>query len=117
MKKLLAVILIAIGIVPLNSCDSSQKDNETTVNKMPIDVSILQLFTNPYEYHGKKVRLKGVGNLAFEATSVYLSQEGWYNLTHEKLWLSIPSELIDGEWCYRIGEKLISEENAKEAIP
>ena len=53
-------------------------------------VSIIRLIANPYDYHGKKVRVDGVGNLQFEGNGLYLSENDYiYNLRKNSLWIEL----------------------------
>jgi len=129
MKKTSIIIFIILNIMAVTSCSNSQKNNDASTSlyeqkmnndsineedDMPLYVSIIQLIANPAEYHGKKIAVHGVGNLAFEGTAVYFCIDNWYYVsTKNALWLSIGNEIMDDElWLY-IGDKQISYEEAQ----
>ena len=133
MKKIIIVMFIMLNIIAINACTDTQKndiDNEegsmdlyeqkmnnsdNAEDIIPLEVSIIQLIANPAEYDGKKIAVHGVGNLSYEGTSVYLCEDNWYYLaTKNAIWLSIKTELIDGEWWYCIADKRISYDDAQE---
>lgn len=66
---------------------TTMNDNLNKVDFSAIDVSIIQLIANPSEYHGKKVRVIGVGNLEFEGDGLYLSKDDLKYGTNNSLWL------------------------------
>jgi hypothetical protein len=132
MKKILIVMVIITNIFAMNSCSDSPQlyidsegnnmflsdqkmdniDNEEY--DMILDVSIIQLIANPTEYHGKKIAIKGVGNLGFEDTAVYLCIDNWYHLaTKNAIWINMNWEVADDELWYYINNKRISEEDAQ----
>ena len=114
MKKTSIIIFIMVNMLAMFSCSDEKKNNsENDEDGMPLSVSIIQLIANPAEYHGKKIRVKGVGNLSFEGTSVYLCIDNWYYLANKNaIWVSIDSEIVDNELWYYINGERISEEEA-----
>ena len=57
------------------------------LNKYPLDVSMIQLISNPEKYDGKFVRVKGVGNIEFEGNYISLSKEDWKYHTGNSIWI------------------------------
>ena len=112
MKKIFFTIFIIINIIALTSC-SDQNNSNNDEDIWPLDVSIIQLIANPAEYHGKKIKVRGVGDLSFEGTAVYLCIDNWYYLAGKNaIWVSIGSEIIDNKLWYYINGERISEEEA-----
>ncbi len=55
-----------------------------------IDVSVIQLISNPEKFDGKYVRLIGFVRLEFEGNAIYLHEDDYkYGLTRNGLWLSL----------------------------
>ena len=52
------------------------------------NVSIYQLFGNPDKYHGKFVRVLGVGNIGFESNHLFPDKEAWYQFS-DHIWLEL----------------------------
>ena len=124
MKKIFIIIFIMLSIIAMSSCSDKKKNSDNEEDSIwPLDVSIIQLIANPAEYHGKKIQVKGVGNLSFEGTSVYLCIDNWYyGASKNALWLSIEQKFIENEnsvyfedvaWYYLNGE-WISYKDAQE---
>jgi hypothetical protein len=91
----------------------STSNDETEKDEMPLRVPFIQLIANPAEYHGKKVKVKGVGNLSFEGTELYLCIDNWYYLSGDAIWLNIPWEVVDYELWFYINGVWISEKEAQ----
>jgi len=126
MKKIVVVaIFILTNIIAMNSCFGFQTNDEennengifppeqTAEYEMPLSVPFIRLIANPAEYHGKKIRVKGVGNLSFEGTAVYLCIDNWYYLSRDAIWVNIPQEVVDNKLWYYINGERISEEEAQ----
>jgi len=132
MKKTFIIIFIVVNIIVMNSCSDWQKnngdndENSTSLSEprmdninndediMPLEASIIQLIANPSEYHGKKIMVKGIGNLKYEDTSVYLCIDSWYYLaTKNALWVDIDLEVNNNELWFNINGKRISEKDAQ----
>jgi len=91
----------------INSIDNDGED-------FPLYVSIIKLIANPDEYHGKKIRIYGVGNIEFEGTAVYLCIDNWYYFVSKNaIWVSMEGEIVDNELWYYINGERISYEDAK----
>lgn len=58
-------------------------------NQMPVEVSVIQLIANPEKYHGKTVRVIGVGNLEFEGNCISLSKEDLYYGVGNSIWIEL----------------------------
>ena len=96
------------------SCSDKKSNGNNDKDNITLEVSIIQLIANPAEYHGKKIQIHGVGNLSYEGTSVYLSIDNWYYMSSKNaIWVSMDSEMIDGELWYYINGELISYEDAQ----
>jgi hypothetical protein len=53
-------------------------------------VSIIRLIVNPSDYHGKKVRVYGIGRLQFEGNGLYLSVDDYiYGIHKNGLWIEL----------------------------
>jgi len=114
MKKTLIIIIIILKIIAITACSDKENNIYKEEDIIPLDVSIIQLISNPIEYHEKYIRVIGIGNLEFEGNSVYLCKDSWFNFVSKNaLWLSIGGEIIDDELWYYINGELISEEDAQ----
>lgn len=59
------------------------------------DVSIIQLISNPNEFHGKTVRVIGYARLQFEGEALYLHSDDYkYAISKNGLWLSTTDEIL-----------------------
>ena len=76
------------------------RGSKNSVNDRAETVTMVQLLTTPERYHGKLVRVKGVGNLEFESNCLWLSKEDLAYYTDQHLWI-------------RFGERAISYEEAQ----
>ena len=84
---------------------------------LPVSVSIIRLLANPAEYHGKRVRVDGIVDLAVGRTSLFISREHWCCFSaHNALWLEMEQELIisghvlEEHWYYINGEWILYED-------
>ena len=113
MKKIFVITFIML-IILMTSCSDSKNNGDSEDDGSPLYVSIIQLIANPAEYHEKKIRVKGVGDLSFEGTSVYLCEDNWYYLASKNsIWLSIDQEVIDNNLWYYINGEQISYQDAQ----
>ena len=93
----------ALG-VPVNSNEQKQqveifKESDTkeyyqfgTVDN-PIDLSLINLIATPERFHGKYVRVEGIGNLAFEGNALYFSKDDYeYHHSKNAVWLNVKSD-------------------------
>lgn len=63
-------------------------------------VSMLQLVANVEAFHGKKVRVIGYMNIAFEGNALYLHAEDYeHGLTKNGLWLEVPRDWFATSTC------------------
>ena len=115
MKKIFIIIFILLSIIVITSCSDKKKNSDNEEDSIwPLDVSIIQLIANPTEYHGKNIRVKGVGDLSFEGTSVYLCIDNWYyGASKNAIWVDIDSEIMDNNLRYYINGRLISYDDAQ----
>jgi len=114
MKKTLIIIFIMLNTIALTSCSDSKNNSDNDEDIWPLDVSIIQLIANPSEYHEKKIRVKGVADLSFEGTAVYLCIDNWYYGVYKNaIWLNIDGEIVDNKLWYYINGERISEEEAQ----
>ena len=112
MKKALIVILIMANMLAIVSCSGKNNDGDSDED-IALKVSIIQLIANPAEYHGKKISVRGVGNLSFEGTAVYLCADNWYYLASKNaIWVNMDGEIVDNKLWYYINGERISEEEA-----
>jgi len=96
MRKNLCLLLFLCAAV-FASCAHSERNLNSSdeielnrANHSALGVSIIQLIAHPAEYHGKKVRVIGVGNLEFEGNGVYNSREDWkYAVYKNGLWIEL----------------------------
>ncbi|MDP2942779.1 MAG: hypothetical protein Q8O36_04660 [Candidatus Omnitrophota bacterium] len=57
------------------------------------DVSIINLISNPEQYHGKKGIITGYLNMEFEGNGIYLSKDDYINSIYKNgLWCDIDVE-------------------------
>ena len=62
------------------------------------DVSIIELIATPEKYHGKQVRVVGVGNIDFEGSRLSLSIDDHKQLTGNHIWISLAEgDVLDEE--------------------
>lgn len=61
-------------------------------NNKAVDATMEQLVTNPQKYHGKVVRLIGVGNLALEENSLSANMETYRYRFGNRVWLELGSQ-------------------------
>ena len=90
------------------SCEqnSVSYDNEFDA-KDYTEVSMIDLIANPEKYDGKKVQVKGVGEIMFEDTTLYFSEESHFYLTADQLWLNISNDPNEEDlWWIINGEKI-----------
>lgn len=86
---ILAALLIVLGAV-LGGTALIQRAKAG--NDWPEDVTMVQLLATPERYHGKTVRVIGVGNLEFEGTGLYLHKEDLTYSTGNCLWVELTPE-------------------------
>jgi hypothetical protein len=88
MSKQHCVVALSLLIFLLSSCSSDHDSNLNKVDHSAIEVSIIQVIANPSDYHGQKIRVKGVGNAAYEGNGLYLNKNDWqYRVYTNGLWL------------------------------
>ncbi|MES2109406.1 MAG: hypothetical protein V4577_11690 [Bacteroidota bacterium] len=95
--NLLSVLISVSAMLAACHRPTTAQTNATTVKtdtleteKPPLDVSMISLIANPNKYKGKKVRLIGYLNLAFESDGLYLHEEDYlHGLTKNALWIEI----------------------------
>lgn len=105
MKRYILILFACVFL--LNSCNRTDiPENEY------MRVSMIQLIANPEKYHGKKVEVKGVAQIDFEDTWVYLCEDSWYHYSNEAIWLWIGAEIVDNELWWHINDELISQKEA-----
>ncbi len=71
-----------------------------------IDVTMIELISKPEAYHGKFVRVTGVGYLSFEANFLYLSKEDQKYWTDNCIWIELSDELSYDE-CQKYNGKYV----------
>lgn len=58
-----------------------------------LDVSIINLISNPKKFNGKHIRLEGILEWEFESHSVYLTRDDYnYGITKNAIWLDTNEE-------------------------
>jgi|GEM_PF-937352 len=95
--NLLSVLISVSAMLPACQHPTTAQTNAPAVKtdtleteKPPLDVSMISLIANPDKYKGKKVRLMGYLNLAFESDGLYLHEEDYLRgLTKNALWIDI----------------------------
>lgn len=66
---------------------------ENLYEESAIDVSIIQLISNPDKFDGKYVRLIGYVHLEFEGDAIFLHEDDYkYGLTRNGLWLNLTQD-------------------------
>ncbi len=69
-------------------------DRDEFFDYMNMTVSIIQLISDPTKYHGKMVRVIGVGDIEFESDAVYLHYDDWkYGIGKNGLCISFGKEI------------------------
>jgi starvation-inducible outer membrane lipoprotein len=90
MSKQYCVVALLLLVFLLSSCGF---DHDSSLNKAEygvIEVSIIQLIANPSDYHGQKVRVEGVGHIAFERCGLFLGKDDRkYSICANGLWLEL----------------------------
>ncbi len=67
----------------------SMGDFAMAIDKVPVDVSIIQLIANPEKYHDRFVRVEGYLHNKFEDSGLYLSKEDADHLVgRNSLWIT-----------------------------
>ena len=106
MYKKAIVFFLVIFAIYLCSCSKTESNYQSSdlnaVDRNALDVSIIKLIAAPEKYHGRVVRVIGVGNLEFEGCAVYLSRDDYKYRVHK-----------NGLWI-ELDEKATSYEDAKE---
>jgi len=91
-KKIIAGVLL-IFIIYFSACsnvdDPHIGSGENPADQNALDLSIINLIATPEKYHGKVVRVIGVGNLEFEGNAVYLSREDFKYVSNNGLWIEL----------------------------
>jgi len=92
-KKVVIAIFIMVVIL-LSSCSApvafNNDSGSNAVNQNALDVSIINLIATPEKFHGKIVRVIGVGNLEFEGNAIYLSRDDYeQNISGNSLWIEL----------------------------
>ena len=79
---LLVTVLVALAVV-LSVAFFMQPARDNHIE----DVTMIQLIATPERYHGKLVRVVGVGNLEFEGNAIYLSKDDISYQVYNAVWL------------------------------
>ena len=79
---LLVTVLVALAVV-LSGAFFMQPARDNHIE----DVTMIQLIATPERYHGKLVRVVGVGNLEFEGNAIYLSKDDISYQVYNAVWL------------------------------
>ena len=91
-----------LSIISLNSFSQSnlEKFNSENKNNSPgeaLDVSIIQLISNPEKYDGKIIYVEGFIKIEFEGTALYLHQQDFeHRISKNAIWLNISREDLYG---------------------
>lgn len=89
--SVVSLLLVAVFVL-IPSVQSLIKDREELYNSrygVPVDASIVELIATPERFHGKLVRVIGVGNLEFEGNYISLNTEEWRHFGDHRLWISL----------------------------
>lgn len=90
-KRLTGFLLIFI--LCLSACSKAGDLNigsgENPADQNALDISIINLIATPEKYHGKVVRVIGIGNLEFEGNAVYLSRDDYKYVSSNGLWIEL----------------------------
>ena len=89
-----------------NTSDSQENEPPSHVRFMSgevdleaISVSIINLIATPERYAGKVVRVKGISNIVFDGTAIYLSSDDLrFGFTKNAIWLDIDFEKLGVTW-------------------
>jgi hypothetical protein len=93
MNKFIFVFILAIGLM-YQIGRAKEESKMATHNQEPISVSLIQLISNPNQFEGKRVRVKGYLHLKFEDYSLYLSQaDADYLIGRNSLWIEMGSQV------------------------
>jgi hypothetical protein len=68
-----------------------------SANQQSIQVSLIQLISNPEKYDGKPVRLIGFLRLEFEGNALYLHREDYEQSLPNGIWVDVPKDLSKDE--------------------
>lgn len=90
---ILIELMIAIAVYTAYVCYVKAQNNKNEIRC----VSLVQLLANPQKYHGHRILVDGIGEIAFESNSLYLAKEYYdYRVSQYALWLDL-SEKLTGE--------------------
>lgn len=110
MKKMYCIILV-IMCMAFISCSPNRlnsKADEILISYECIDVSLIQLIANPEEYHGKFIRVIGVGNLEFEGNAVYVNKDDYkYNVFKNGVWIEFGENSLKYEDAVKYNGKYV----------
>lgn len=74
------------------------------------DVSMIQLISDPKQYHNRLVGITGFVNLEFEGNAVYFSQDDYkYGISKNALWIEATEDMKQNpqnysqKYCYMFG--------------
>ena len=68
-----------------------------SANQQSIQVSLIQLISNPEKYDGKPARLIGFLRLEFEGNALYLHREDYEQSLPNGIWVDVPKDLSKDE--------------------
>ena len=93
MLKRITLCILIVLIILLSSCSTpnvpDNSSGQNPANQNALDVSIINLIATPEKYHGKIVRVIGVGNLEFEGNAIYLSRDDYKYVSNNGLWIEL----------------------------
>ena len=72
-------------------------ETKNSANQLAEDVTMIELIANPEKYHGRLVRVIGVGNLEFEGNCIALSLDDLQNFTGNVIWIELGNRAISYE--------------------
>ena len=78
------------------------------INDEAEEVSITQIIENPEEYHGKVVRVTGVGQLDMEGNILFLHKEDYDSSNvRNALWINLNEEIVDYDEAAKLNGKYV----------
>lgn len=108
-KKIILSAVLLIFIVGLCSCTNTSANNTelNPANQDALDISIINLIATPEKYHGKVVRVIGVGNLEFEGDAIYLSRDDYKYVSNNGLWIELGEKATSYDEAKKLNGKYV----------
>lgn len=104
-----ALFIIMIGAQHYEKAliDYGYQEGINPANQYAIEVSMVQLLATPEKYHGKLVRVIGVGNLEFEGNYLSLSKEDHAYGVGNSVWIELGNKATPYEKAKKYNGKYV----------